>query len=98
MRPRILLLTDIPPSHTLTAGLVLDRLCRFIPPDALACFSVTGLAETRIAPSVPDLRYATCEGPNQFAPKLPDRWWTRPVNLASSFLTECKSVSFEISG
>lgn len=37
---RILLLTDIPPTRKLTAGLVLDRLCRFLPPGAVTCFAV----------------------------------------------------------
>lgn len=37
---RILLLTDIPPTHQLTAGLVLDKLVRFLPRGAVACFAV----------------------------------------------------------
>lgn len=37
---RILLLTDIPPTHQLTAGLVLDKLVRFLPRGSVACFAV----------------------------------------------------------
>lgn len=36
---KILLITDIPPCKDLTAGLVLDRLCRFLPRGALVCFA-----------------------------------------------------------
>lgn len=41
---RILLLTDIPPTSQLTAGLVLDRLCRFLPAGSVACFAVVNPA------------------------------------------------------
>ena len=34
-----MLITDIPPCKELTAGLVLDRLCRFLPRGALVCFA-----------------------------------------------------------
>lgn len=37
---KILLLTDIPPDRSLTAGLVLDRVCRFLPSGSVACFAV----------------------------------------------------------
>lgn len=37
---KTLLLTDIPPCKNLTAGLVLDQLCRFLPQDSIACFCV----------------------------------------------------------
>lgn len=37
---KILLLTDIPPCHGYTAGLVLDQLCRFLPRETIACFTV----------------------------------------------------------
>jgi hypothetical protein len=37
---KVLLLTDIPPTKEFTAGLVLDQLCRFMPPDSLCCFAV----------------------------------------------------------
>jgi glycosyltransferase involved in cell wall biosynthesis len=37
---KILLLTDIPPCKDYTAGIVLDQLCRFLPHDSIACFTV----------------------------------------------------------
>lgn len=37
---KILLLTDMPPTPDYTAGIVLDKLTRFIPRGFLACFSV----------------------------------------------------------
>lgn len=37
---KILLLTDIPPDRSLTAGLVLDRVCRFLPTNSVSCFAV----------------------------------------------------------
>ena len=37
----LLLLTDCPPCKNLTGGLVLDQLCRFLPPGSVACFAVT---------------------------------------------------------
>lgn len=36
---KILLITDIPPCKEFTAGLVLDRLCRFLPRGSIACFA-----------------------------------------------------------
>ena len=39
---RTLLLTDIPPCSNLTAGIVTAQMCRFVPPDELAIFCVTG--------------------------------------------------------
>jgi len=37
---KILLVTDVPPCKSLTAGLVLDQLCRFLPEGSIACFAV----------------------------------------------------------
>ena len=37
---KLLLLTDIPPCKNYTAGLVLDQLCRFLPPGSISCFCV----------------------------------------------------------
>jgi len=39
-RRRVLLLTDIPPSSNLTAGIVTAQMCRFLPQDELAIFCV----------------------------------------------------------
>lgn len=51
---KILLLTDIPPCENFTAGLVLDKLVRFLDPDDLMLCTITNPA---IAPVVPaDLR------------------------------------------
>lgn len=36
---KILVFTDVPPTHALTAGLVLDRLARFLPPGAMVVFA-----------------------------------------------------------
>jgi len=41
---KILLLTDIPPCKSLTAGLVLDQLCRFLPKGSIACFAIVNPA------------------------------------------------------
>lgn len=48
---KILLLADIPPCKELTAGLVLDRLCRFLPKGSIACFAVIdpAIKETRVS-------------------------------------------------
>ncbi|NJL92459.1 MAG: glycosyltransferase family 4 protein [Anaerolineae bacterium] len=37
---KLLLLTDIPPAQGFTAGLVMKRLCSFVPPEWLACYAV----------------------------------------------------------
>lgn len=37
---KFLLLTDIPPCHNFTAGLVLDQLCSFLPEGSVSCFTV----------------------------------------------------------
>ena len=36
---KILIFTDVPPTHALTAGLVLDRLVRFAPPGSMVTFA-----------------------------------------------------------
>ena len=37
---RILYITDFPPSKDYTGGLVIDRLCRLLPPESVFCFSI----------------------------------------------------------
>ena len=37
---KTLLLTDIPPSSNLTAGIVTAQMCRFVAPDEVAIFCV----------------------------------------------------------
>jgi len=79
---RILLLTDVPPTRKLTAGLVLDRLCRFLPPGAVACFAVVNPSiDTELTDDlrgVIPIHYVDKpkeDGLNQFA-----RWpWLKPV-------------------
>lgn len=39
---KILIFTDIPPTHALTAGLVLDRVVRFLPKGSVVCFAALG--------------------------------------------------------
>lgn len=50
---KILLLTDIPPSKGLTAGLFLDQLCRLLPVGSLACCAVVNpVLNVRISPDL----------------------------------------------
>ncbi len=50
---KILLLTDIPPCLGLTAGLILDQLCRFLPKGSIACFIVENPSlDERVSPDL----------------------------------------------
>jgi glycosyltransferase involved in cell wall biosynthesis len=50
---KLLLLTDMPPCRTFTAGLVLDQLCRFMPRGSVACFAVVNpQLEGRLSPDL----------------------------------------------
>jgi glycosyltransferase involved in cell wall biosynthesis len=50
---KLLLLTDIPPCTNFTAGLVLDQLCRFLPPGSVACFAVVNpQLDARLSPDL----------------------------------------------
>ncbi len=65
---RILLLTDIPPTEALTAGLVLDQLGRFLPPGSLCCFVVVNPdLDIRISPAFSAV-------PVIFQPKPNENW------------------------
>lgn len=50
---KILLLTDIPPCKEFTAGLTLDQLCRFLPPDSICCFAmVNPVLDAKLSPDL----------------------------------------------
>jgi hypothetical protein len=69
---KILLITDIPPCKELTAGLVLDRLCRFLPRGSIACFAPVDPA---INPKLSkDLEWI----PIQYAKKRTETAWQPP--------------------
>jgi hypothetical protein len=68
---RILLLTDIPPCKNYTAGLVLDQLCRFLPHDSIACFTVA--VPKLNATLSPDLHW------------MPIRYANRPYETTAMF-------------
>ena len=70
---KVLLLTDIPPCKNYTAGLVLDQLCRLLPHDSIACFTVV-LPELNAKLS-PDLDW------------IPIRYANRPNETLAIFST-----------
>ena len=90
---KVLLLTDIPPCKTFTAGLVLEQACRFLPRGSLCCFAVVNPAlDLQISPDYSGIPVAFRPKPNENWNWLPRRrlwapfvwlgeWWTelRPV-------------------
>jgi glycosyltransferase involved in cell wall biosynthesis len=72
---KILLLTDMPPCKNITAGLVLDQLCRFLPHGSLACFAVV---EPNLHVKLsPDLDWI----PIEYYERPRERWVLRPRRL-----------------
>jgi len=73
---KYLLLTDIPPCKNLTAGLVLDQLCRFLPEDSIACFSVVNpLLKASLSPDLDWIPIEYAIKPKENAGRiLPNRW------------------------
>jgi glycosyltransferase involved in cell wall biosynthesis len=72
---KILIYTDIPPTHAFTAGLVLDRLCRFAPKDTMVCF--TAMNEHIDAARPDDLKWLPIyytRKPNERPPQRFARW------------------------
>jgi glycosyltransferase involved in cell wall biosynthesis len=79
---KILVFSDVPPTHALTAGLVLDRLAHFLPPDSMVSFAA--LNRHVDAPRPADLHWLPSyytikpieEGPERFRrwPWLRDLW------------------------
>jgi len=78
---RILLLTDIPPCKNLTAGLVLDQLCRFLPEGSVACFSVVNPAiEATISPDLDWIPVEYCKKPMENSGQI----FPQPLGTLSS--------------
>ncbi len=68
---KLLLLTDMPPCRNYTAGLVLDRLCRFLPEGSLACYAVVRPEHrARLSPGLEAIPVAYRERPNERAVRL----------------------------
>jgi len=68
---KILMLTSFPPCQLSTGGLVLDRLCRFLPRGSIASYVVAGLMpDARLSADLDwiPVRYAVC--PRQRVPIL----------------------------
>jgi glycosyltransferase involved in cell wall biosynthesis len=68
---KILLLTDIPPCKNLTAGLVLDQLCRFLPHGSVACYAVVspGLDAT-LSPDLDWIPVEYCKKPVEIGGRI----------------------------
>ena len=65
---KILLLTDIPPDRSLTAGIVLDRLCRFLPSGSVACFAVVNpVVSTKFSEDLPGVPTMLVDKPREDA-------------------------------
>ncbi|HTE75117.1 MAG TPA: methyltransferase domain-containing protein [Xanthobacteraceae bacterium] len=82
---KALLLTDIPPTKDFTAGLVLDQLCHFMPPDSLCCFAVVNpelnLQMSRDLSAIPIV----------FRPKPNENWvWLGTGRLAAVAVWLCE--------
>lgn len=72
---KVLLLTDIPPCENYTAGLVLEKLVRFLSPENIVLCSVVNPAINPILPE--DLRHIpmlTMQKPREAAVRLWPRW------------------------
>ncbi len=68
---KLLLLTDMPPCAEYTAGVVLDRLCRFLPEGSVACFAaVRPEHRARISPDLAAIPVAYRERPGERAVRL----------------------------
>lgn len=69
----ILLLTDIPPTKTLTAGLVLDQLCRLLPQGSIACYTVLNPHLTaRLTPDLGGIPVKYVPKPNEYGLRWPE--------------------------
>ncbi len=80
---KLLLLTDIPPCHNYTAGLVLDQLCRFLPPGSLSCFAaISGLTDAHPTADLTWIPYRGVMGPRVSSPGLRPRWLGRTLGAA----------------
>ena len=83
---KTLLLTDIPPSSNLTAGIVTAQMCRAVAPDELAIFCVLN---RHLAPDLyPDLAVIptkTVHKPNELNPRNPKFF---PLDLARTIASE----------
>jgi glycosyltransferase involved in cell wall biosynthesis len=83
---RFLLLTDIPPCSNLTAGLVLEQLCRFMPSGSIVCFTVFNPHLTaRISPDLQHLPIAFARKPSELRAR-----WARssPLGMIGAWLVE----------
>lgn len=74
---KILLLTDIPPCHNFTAGLVLDRLVKFLPLDQL---SICTIVNPNIKPVIP----------SDLEKKVPILWLKKPRESVRRFFLRGK--------
>ena len=78
---KILLLTDIPPCKNLTAGLVLDQLCRFLPKESVVCFSVVNPSiEAKISSDLDWIPIEYCKKPMENSGQM----FPRPLGQISS--------------
>ena len=69
---KYLLLTDIPPCTNLTAGLVLDQLCQFMPPGSISCFTVLNPhLRPDVRPELSWLLIAYAAKPNELGVRRP---------------------------
>ncbi|WP_407357234.1 glycosyltransferase [Methanolobus sp. WCC5] len=94
---KILLLTDVPPCQNLTAGLILDQLCRFLPKGSIACFAVVNPSlNARISSDLDWIPIEYTEKPREFAFRvLPNKFgsFTALINERYNSLVTKKIAS-----
>jgi hypothetical protein len=87
---KILLLTDIPPTLDLTAGIFLENMLKYIPKENIVCFTVLNKS---LNPKPSD--YATSI-PLEIVPKPRENWGARFGGNILSFVMEPLVATFEI--
>lgn len=82
---KILLVCDVPPSTNYTAGLVLDRLCAFLPRGSLACYAVEAKGlDPRLGGSLDGVPFRCARKPHESYGNVRPR----PVGLLASLASE----------
>ncbi|MFD1793294.1 hypothetical protein ACFSE0_16920 [Ochrobactrum teleogrylli] len=86
---KILLLSDIPPCDNLTAGLVLSAMVRFVPRDAICCFTVANpTLDIRTTPEFANIPIEFHAKPNENWSWLPQKRFIRKLSSVAAFVGE----------
>lgn len=92
---KTLLLTDIPPSSNLTAGIVTAQMCRFVPPGELAIFCVLNRhLKPEPYPDLADIPVRLAVKPNELSRRNIGRFSIGPIgSMATEALRRLTMIS-----